>query len=254
LQSRIRIGKFLNDHEIFTSDIVEGNLFNQVEICLEILKTKYLISPISYNGIYRREKLEYPFDALREAILNAIIHRNYLSVSDIQIRVYSNKLMIINPGELFEDLTIDDLFKEHRSIPRNILIASVFYKSGQIESWGRGTLKIINECKIEGLPNPHFSVNKATFSLSFFKKELEKELENEIEKELEKELENELKDREKQILILIQKNNKITQNELSQIIGITSQNIRKYIAKLKQKGLLERIGSDRSGYWRVMKQ
>ena len=74
LQARIRIGKFLNEAEILTSDIVEGNLFRQVDLSLDILRTKYLLSPISYEGIYRREKLEYPYEALREAVLNAIIH------------------------------------------------------------------------------------------------------------------------------------------------------------------------------------
>ena len=57
LQARIRIGKFLNEAEILTSDIVEGNLFRQVDLSLDILRTKYLLSPISYEGIYRREKL-----------------------------------------------------------------------------------------------------------------------------------------------------------------------------------------------------
>ena len=61
LQARIRIGKFLNEAEILTSDIVEGNLFRQVDLSLDILRTKYLLSPISYEGIYRREKLEYPY-------------------------------------------------------------------------------------------------------------------------------------------------------------------------------------------------
>ncbi len=96
MQAHIKIGKFISDADIQTSDIVGGNLFQQIDQTLSILKTKYLLSPITYEGIHRREKLEYPYNALREAILNSIIHRNYLTTSAVQIRVYDDKLMVMN--------------------------------------------------------------------------------------------------------------------------------------------------------------
>lgn len=74
IQAHIKIDRFASDTDIITSNIVEGNLFQQVEQTLNILKTKYLLSPISYESIHRREKLEYPYFALREALLNAIIY------------------------------------------------------------------------------------------------------------------------------------------------------------------------------------
>lgn len=138
LQARIKIGKFLSDTEVITTDIVEGNLIQQVDRTLDILRTKYLLSYISYEGIHRREKLVYPYDALREAILNAIIHREYFVSSEIQIRVYDDKLIIGNEARL-QDITVEDLSKSHPSRPHNKLIADVFYKAGFIESWGRGT-------------------------------------------------------------------------------------------------------------------
>jgi len=73
----VKIGKFLTDTDIQTTDIVKGNLFQQVENSLEILRTKYLQSHISFEGIHRRDILEYPYEALREAIINALIHRDY---------------------------------------------------------------------------------------------------------------------------------------------------------------------------------
>ena len=78
-----------------------------------------------------------------------------------------------------------------------------------------------------------------------------KSVTKELEKELGKELEKELAIREKDILNLISKNTKITQKELSEKIGISPQNIRKYIAKLKTKGILSRIGPDKGGYWKI---
>ncbi|MDI6800545.1 MAG: putative DNA binding domain-containing protein [Thermodesulfovibrionales bacterium] len=74
----IKVGKFLTDTDIVASDDVEGNLFEQVEEAIELLRTKYLISKIKFEGIYRKEELEYPEEALREAIINAIIHRDYI--------------------------------------------------------------------------------------------------------------------------------------------------------------------------------
>ncbi len=99
-QSVVRIGKFVSDTEIQTTDIVKGNLFAQLENALEILRTKYLLSNIKYEGIHRRDILEYPYEALREAIINALIHRDYSGTSQIQIRVYPDKLMIMNEGKL----------------------------------------------------------------------------------------------------------------------------------------------------------
>ncbi len=128
---------FVSDVDILTSDIVEGNLFQQVEQTLSILKTKYLLSPITYEGIHRREKLELPYDALRETVLNAIIHRNYLTTSTVQIRIYDDELMVMNEGILPDDINIEVLKRDHLSKPRNTLLADVFYKSGFSESWGR---------------------------------------------------------------------------------------------------------------------
>lgn len=129
LQARIKIGKFLFDTEVLTTDIVEGNLIQQVDRTLDILRTKYLLSYISYEGIHRREKLIYPYEVLREALLNAIIHRKYFVSSEIQIRVYDDKLVIGNEARL-QDITVEDLSRSHPSRPHNKLIADVFYKAG----------------------------------------------------------------------------------------------------------------------------
>lgn len=94
IQSCVKIGKFLTATDIQTTDIVEGNLFEQLKNTLEILRSKYLKSNITYEGIHRRDILEYPYDALREAVINALIHRDYIGTSNIQIRVYDDKLIM----------------------------------------------------------------------------------------------------------------------------------------------------------------
>jgi len=181
-QAHIKIGRFVSDMDIISSDVITGNLFQQIDQALTILKTKYLTSTITYEGIHRREKLEYPYQALREAILNAIIHRNYLSTSATQIRVYNDKLIIINEGALPLEIRVEDLKATHLYMPRNILLADVFYKAGFIESWGRGTLKMIAECVHQSLPEPEFESKNHTFSVLFRKTDLKTDLKiNEIE-------------------------------------------------------------------------
>jgi len=108
---------------------------------IELLKSKYLISPIHYEGLQRIEDLEIPEDALREAIFNAIIHKDYTGVH-IQMKVWDDRIEIWNDGGLPYDMSIEKLLGPHTSKPRNVNIASVFYKAGFIESWGRGILKI----------------------------------------------------------------------------------------------------------------
>ena len=81
-------------------------------------------------------------EGLREAVLNAIAHKNYATLTPIQIRVYDDKIMIANDCVFPEDWTVENLMKPHKSRPYNPLIASTFYRAGYIESWGRGIEKI----------------------------------------------------------------------------------------------------------------
>jgi ATP-dependent DNA helicase RecG len=151
LQARVKIGLFTSDTDLVSIDLVEGNLFQQMEQTLEIIRIKYLLSPISYEGVHRREKLEIPFEALREAIINALIHRVYSTTSSIQIRITEQTLEIMNECNISDTLNVQDLKKPHLSKPQNRLLADTFYKAGLIESWGRGTIKIVDDSIRSGL-------------------------------------------------------------------------------------------------------
>jgi len=169
IQACVRIGKFLTETDIQTTDIVDGNLFEQLENALEILRTKYLKSEIKYEGIHRRDILEYPYGALKEAIINALIHRDYLGTSNIQIRIYDDRLVIMNEGKLPPEVPVEKLKTEHLSKPRNTLLAKVFYFAGFIESWGRGTIKIVENCINQGLPEPDFIEEFGVMKVIFYK-------------------------------------------------------------------------------------
>ncbi len=151
----IKVGRFSEDDEPITTDEIRGNLFDQAEKTMEVLKNKYLTSQMNIKGLYRSDDLEYPERALREAIVNAIAHKDY-SGTHIHIKVYTDKLVFWNPGELHHDLTIELLKEKHPSHPRNRLVAQQFFYCGLIESWGSGTMKMTKECIKVGLPEPMF--------------------------------------------------------------------------------------------------
>lgn len=131
LSCYFKIGRFGESNaDLRFQDTVKGNIFEMVDKVMERLKEKYLVSPISYSGLHRVETLEYPEVGLREALLNAIVHKDYTDNSTIQLSVYDEKLILWNPGILPFDITIDELKKKHPSRPRNRYIADIFFRAG----------------------------------------------------------------------------------------------------------------------------
>lgn len=166
----VKIGKFgFDSSDLKFQEVIEGNIIQILQEVPEILNKRFLNKPITYEGIQRIETNEYPVAALREMLLNALIHRNYMGTT-IKIRVYENKISIWNEGVLPEGLDIKSLKKEHSSRLRNPIIADVCFKSGYIDAWGRGTLKIVNSCIESELPEPNLQEIDGGFLVEIFKK------------------------------------------------------------------------------------
>ena len=165
--SYVKIGFFRNHADLEYQDEIRGPLINQIDRIIEMLHHKYMKARITYEGIQRIERYFVPDEALREAILNAICHKDYSRSIPIQISVYKDQLYIGNVGRLPENWTLVDLLGKHNSIPFNPDIANVFYLAGQIESWGRGIEKIFNACKAENVPMPEFTVHPGDIMIHF---------------------------------------------------------------------------------------
>jgi len=165
----IKIGRFSNTNDdILYQEIVEGNLMSMVKSVPDILNKKFFTNKIQFEGFQRVEKGEYPIAALREMILNALVHRDYMG-STIQIRMYDNQFSIWNEGLLPQGLTLESLRHHHPSRPRNPIIADICFKAGYIDAWGRGTLKIINSCREAELPEPEIKEQHGGISVTLFK-------------------------------------------------------------------------------------
>lgn len=240
--SYIKIGKFLTDTDIISTDIVEGNLFEQVENAIELLRTKYLVSEIKFEGIYRKEELEYPEQALREAIINAVIHRDYIG-AHTQIKVYPDKLIIWNEGTLPKDIKLEDLKKNHPSRPKNTLLADVFYKAGLIEAWGRGTLMITNECKKAGLPEPEFKEEFGGISVYFYKDIYTEENLRKMD----------LNERQIKAVMYVKEKGKITNKAYRMINEVSDEKARIDLKILVEKRILFTYGKGRSIYYAIRK-
>ena len=151
---QVKIGRFgKDDADLRFGEVEEGNLIQLLRAVPAQLNHKFLIRPITFEGMQRIENSLYPLAALREMLLNALVHRTYMGAM-VQMRVYDDKLNIWNEGMLPPGMDAETLKHHHVSRPRNPLIADVCFKGGYIDLWGRGTLKIIDTCKAVGLPEP----------------------------------------------------------------------------------------------------
>ena len=141
----IKIGFFRSDNEdLAFQDEIHGPLMEQIEKTIDLIRTKYLIYGISYEGISRRERPQFPIEAIRESLMNAVAHKDYADATPIQISVYPDHIVFWNPGRLPEDWTTVKLFEKHPSKPYNPSVANVLFRCGDIESWGRGYKRIID--------------------------------------------------------------------------------------------------------------
>lgn len=232
----IKIGYFQTDTELIFHDEVNGNLFEQVEKTIEILFTKYIKAIISYEGIHRVETYEYPKDAVREAILNALAHKDYSMGVPIQISVYDEKLMIWNYGQLPEDWTVENLKQKHSSIPFNPDIANAFFRAGLVESWGRGTIKIIEQCMEHGLPKPEFENSGKDFWVIFRKDIYYKEHLVTLN----------LSERQIDALLFFKEKKVIFNSDYAKRYDITDRTARYDLADLVKRELLVKVGEKKS--------
>ena len=149
----VKIGYFRGS-ELLYQDVVEGDLFAQVDRTMDLLYSKYSRALISYDGIYRVETFPVPREAMREAVINAIIHRDYASPTTIQIRVFDDRIAIWNAAHLAPEWATEQLAEELSSRPHNPRVAYAFFRVGMIEAWGRGIRRIVDVCREADNPTP----------------------------------------------------------------------------------------------------
>ncbi len=271
--SSIKIGYFEGRSNLRYHDEVCGNLFTQLDKSMDLLLTKYLKAIFSYKRLQRFETYPVPESALREAMLNAVIHRDYAVAAPIQIRVYDDRLYIWNPGEPPKDWSLAKLLGQHSSRPYNPDIANAFFRSGEVESWGRGIEHIFETCQEENTPEPVFKIESGEFQVEFLfseayldsvsigdrpretfgrtTQEIE-ETTQEIEETIQEIEETIQETTQEKILVLLRENPNFTQKALAENIGISPDGIKYHLDNLRKSGRIRHVGPTKKGRWEVM--
>ena len=177
-------------------------------------------------------------EALREALLNSIAHKDYSQGNPILISVYKNKIVFTNDAYIPDEWNMELLKKKHPSKPYNPLIANTLFRAGLIEIWGRGTLKIISDCLKNDFKEPVFKYELSSFILEIEKKIVinNKMSENMSEK----------------IMILISERQDITIKIISDILKVSNRTVERYLKILQEEKKIKRVGSKRSGIWKIL--
>ena len=275
-----------NSKDIFIDKAeFRGSIIDQIESAIKFIKSNIKLSAV-IGDVYREEKYEYPIPALREAIVNAVTHRNYLLKGQyIKVAVFDNRIEISSPGELPAGYSIDDIGKMDFSKLRNVTIGRIFSELKIVEQWGRGFTNIIKSCKQYENIVPEFKEELLQFKIIFWNKKIDKKVGDKVGERVVEKVgrkggqkiprkypettqkiftpneysqlvrrkfgESSEKSSEK-ILYLISKNKFFSAKRIAEIISISPRMVEKYISEFKKKGIIKRIGPDKGGYWEII--
>ncbi len=253
-----------------------GPIYDQIEEAYQFV-LKHINLGATIDGIVRKDKYELPPESIREAIINSVCHRCYLDHSCVQIAIYDNRVEITSPGMLYGGLTVEQAISGRSKI-RNVCIAEIFSRMGIIEQWGTGLQRMIRGCREYGVQEPEFVDMGDAFRVIFYRTNIGTDIENmerfavtdtEIENTgiesriadtenretgteiIEDELLSVLSDTEKKVAKLILKNPEITQDKMAEVMGMSKNGIRYVMNKLKNKGILVRVGATKKGKWSI---
>ncbi len=202
---------------------------------------------------FERSLYEQIEEAIREAIVNATTHRNFLDRACVQVAVYDDRVEVTSPGMLYGGLTIEQI-KEGGSKIRNRCIAEVFSRMKIIESWGTGIKRMFSSCKEYGIREPELLEIGDSFRVNLYRPSYSEDYKGSLKSSLKSSPKGSLKDSsstQQKIMELLRKNPSITQAEMAEIIKISKRAIQKNIKELVDEDIIERVGSDRKGYWKI---
>ncbi len=242
----VQAAVFAGTEKITFLDIqqLEGNLFELLKASEEYIKQRINWS-VKFGRMEREEIPEIPTGSLREAIVNSLCHRDYYAPEANKIAIYKNRVEIFNPGEFPAGMAPEDFIKKpEQSVLKNPLIAEGLYLTKDIEKWGYGLKKIFDECREKDV-KVEFKTLKTGFMVVFYRKE--KGAEEGAEKGAEKLAAAEIK-----IIRLVGRMPAISKQEIMRRGRLSKKTVEYNIQKLKQKGILRRIGPDRGGRWEVI--
>lgn len=224
------------------SKFAAGNFFYMLDSGITFLMNNLKIGG-KVVGLLREEKLELPIEAMREALINALCHRQIeRSMTNVTLAIFDDRVEISNPGCLPPEIPVEKIKEPHKSYPRNRSIAQVLYQTAYLERWGSGVQRILEICKEYGVPEPEWKATPFEVTVTFWRGK------NDTKDDT-----KELTERQNVILSLIRQDDTITIDEMIQKTGVSPITIKRDIDTLRKSGIISREGGRKSGHWVILK-
>ena len=216
-----------NDRDIFIDKKeYSGPLYEQIEAAYQFV-LRHINLSAEIEGLVRKDAYELPVAAIREMIINAICHRNYMDNSCVQVAIYDNRVEVTSPGMLFGGLTLEEAMNGRSKI-RNRAVAEIFSRMELIEEWGTGIRRILKRAEEYALPNPDFFEVGDTFRVNLYKK---------ADKKADKKAE-----RQQAIIQYIKAEGSVSNKEAREILGLAESTTKRILREMVQDGMLSENG------------
>lgn len=243
IPTKVQCGVFKGENRAIFVDRREftGPIQSQIEEAY-----RYVLSKINLGaeieGLYRQDMYEMPMGSIREIIANAVTHRSYLEPGNVQVALFDNRLEVTSPGMLLNGVTIEKI-KDGYSKVRNRAIANAFSYMKIIEEWGSGIPRMFDEFSKYGLEEPELVDMDGDFRVNFYRSSVTPKVTERVT--------DKFTERELSVIKLIEENPKMTTTAMSVELGKSRKTIAEIIKSLKERGIIEREGSDRKGIWKM---
>jgi len=214
--------------------VFKGTVFDLVDQAVDFVLSKVARSVgTREHSVQAPVEYELPKDAVREAIVNAVAHRDYASNASVQVMLFADRLEVWNPGELPPSLTPELLRGPHASIPRNPLIAEPLFLARYIEKAGTGTLDMIARCREAGLPEPDFVQRAGQWVVTLWRDWLTEQAMSRME----------LSDKQKRAIAFVKANGRITNRDYRELTGAVIRTASRDLEDLVSKGIFGKVGT-----------
>lgn len=230
-QAVIHCGRFKEETIVIDDRMIHGTLFEQIDETMDFIRKNINVKFVMTGEPEREQIWDYPIEALREAVINAVCHCDYTIASNVEIRIFDDKLIVWSPGGLPLGITVADLYKPHSSALRNKGVAGVFYDIGLIEQWGSGIDKMRRACVKAGIPEPKFEEHQG-FRVIFTKDIYTEEYLRNLG----------LNERQIKAVKYVREKGKITNKEFREIFGVAERTALRDLSDLLIKNVFEKIG------------
>lgn len=231
----------------FTSyHIYDGNLFEQVDRALSFVLDAIRLSVVQQeHTVQVKREYEIPIFAIEEAIINAVAHRDYDTTSGVQVMIFLDRVEVWNSGTLPSKLKLSDLKRPHASYPNNPLIANSLYLANYIQRAGSGTIEMVKQCKVQGLPEPDFvSIRNVEFRTIIYRDIFTEDVLNRLG----------LNERQLNAIKYVKEKGRITNKEFRELLNIPRRTATRDLKYLCDKGVLEKVGIiGRDAHYQLMR-